>query len=166
MGITVTVSLEWLFAVFGSNSTALTDAAFVTLGAAAASTETVSEIVDDAAAARPAALVHVTSAPAALQVHPIPLPETNVSPAGNGSVTVTAPEATGPAFAIASVKLPFWPTVNVPACVFEIDTSAESTMSSEADDVVLGKYVQVSRPLTSPNEPVHGTFVLLPTSPP
>ena len=39
-------------------------------------------------------------------------------------------------------------------------------MFSGAVLTALGKYVQVSRPLTSPNEPVHGTLVLPPVSAP
>ena len=45
------------------------------------------------------ACVHVSVCPAAVQVHPAPVAPTNVTPAGSVSVTVTALEALGPAFA-------------------------------------------------------------------
>jgi len=103
IGITVVGSLELLFELFGSTTVALTVAVFVTDGAAAGPTWTDSVIADEAPEARPAGFVHVTAWPTAPHVQPEPLAPTKVRPAGNVSATVTAPDATLPAFASASV---------------------------------------------------------------
>ena len=70
----------------------LTVAVLDTLGAAAASTVTVRVIAGAeafAAMVLAAGRTQVTTCPAAVQlVHPVPVPDTNVKPAGSVSVTV------------------------------------------------------------------------------
>ena len=94
VGTTVVTSpaLVLLPALPAGSPPPLTLAEFVTLGAAAAPTPAVSVIaLVPPLAAMDVALVQVTSWPTAEQLHPTPVPETNVSPAGRLSVTVTVP---------------------------------------------------------------------------
>src|SRR5205814_360464 len=88
-----------------SGSVTLPDtvALLVTEGAAAGPTATVRVMADVAPLARPAAFVQVTAWPTALQLHPVPVPDTKVSPAGSVSVTVRAPESEGPLLPIVRV---------------------------------------------------------------
>ena len=70
----------------------VTVAVFVTEGTAAAATETSSVILGrEFPAASGPACVQVTSCKTAPQVHPVPVAETKVKPAGNVSVAVIGP---------------------------------------------------------------------------
>ena len=107
-----------LFAGFASPAV-LALAVFVTLGTAPAATDTVSRITDESAAAIGPALVHVTVAPDAEQLHPAPVPLTKSKPAGSGSVTVIAPVVElDPMFFTDNRYVPFTPTVNGALAVF------------------------------------------------
>src|SRR5215467_5045885 len=66
-------------------------AVLVTEGTAAAATLTVRVIVLLPFAPMGPAFVQVTTCTAAVQLHPVPTPDTNPNPAGNVSVTVIAP---------------------------------------------------------------------------
>ena len=63
-------------------------------------------------------------APAAEQLHPVPVAETKPSPVGRLSVTVSPPVvAAVPTFVTLSVYTPFCPTVKLPVWLFAIATS-------------------------------------------
>src|SRR6266851_3271708 len=103
VGFTVVGSLEVLLARLGSGAVPLTVAVLVTDGAAAAPTPTVRVMVELPPEARPAALVQLTIWPLALHVHPLPVPETKLRPAGRVSPTVSVPDGDGPALPTSSV---------------------------------------------------------------
>ena len=77
-----------------------TVAQLVTCRSAATPIETTSSTVDDVPAESTVLRVHVTRLPAAPQLHPVPLADTNVSPAGGASVTMTLSATEGPSFVI------------------------------------------------------------------
>jgi hypothetical protein len=108
-------------------------APFVTVAGALASTLTVSEIgLPALLAAMLVVLVHVTVAPASLQVQPVPLAALYVSPVGSVSTTVTVPDvATLPLLPTAIVYVPVAPATNVPVCDFAI-------VSTGAPEIVVG----------------------------
>src|SRR5438552_2180023 len=90
-------------------------AVFVTLGTAPAATLTVNVIVLLAVAANGPAFVQVTTCSTAEQLQPVPVPDTNPSPAGNVSLTVIVPVvAVLPTLEIASEYTPLTPTVKLP----------------------------------------------------
>ena len=88
---TVVRSEELLFPALVSFAVE-TLAVLVTEGTAAAATLTVN-VIDPAAVPAPSgpAFVQVTTCTAAVQLHPVPTPDTNPNPVGNVSVTVIAP---------------------------------------------------------------------------
>ena len=89
--MTVVGSDAELFPVATSPGVA-TAAEFVTLGTAATATLTVRVIgLLLAPAASGPAVVQVTAWPTALQLHPVPVPDTYVRPVGSVSVTVIVP---------------------------------------------------------------------------
>lgn len=87
--ITVVGSLAVLLASVGSVVVLETLAVLVAV-IAVAPTATVKLIVELAPEAKGLGLVQVTVCPAAEQVQPVPVPDTNVKPVGKVSVTVTA----------------------------------------------------------------------------
>ena len=101
-GVTVVLSEELLLAAFGSAVVAATDATFdSTAPWAGAVTVTVIAGADVPVAS--AGLVQLTDTfPVLVQVQPVPVAETNVTPAGSVSVTVREAASDGPAFATAS----------------------------------------------------------------
>src|SRR5688572_12071649 len=95
-GASTTVgSLLELFELSASPGTE-TAAEFTTEGAAPPPTATVSVTDVLVAAGIELGCVHVTTWPTALQVHPEPVPDTNVSPLGRVSVTVVVPDVLMP----------------------------------------------------------------------
>ena len=98
--VTAFVTLLLSFVETWSKVVPETVAVFVTLGAAAAPTVTVSVMAFIVAPlATGPALVQVTTPLALLQVQPVPVAETYVSPAGRVSFTVMGPLALcGPLF--------------------------------------------------------------------
>ena len=99
----------------------VTVATLVTLGTAATPTPTIK--VMGLPFAPTAAIgvtdVQVTFCPTAAHVQPTPVPDTNVKPAGSGSVTVTVPAvAAVPLLAGVMVYVPLRPTMKSPTCDF------------------------------------------------
>jgi hypothetical protein len=95
----------------------VTVAVFVTLGTAAPLAFTVKAIGGSAAPAfNVGGCVHVTTWPDAPQTHPVPTPLTNVSPAGNVSVTTIglSSRCVPAAFATVSAYVFVPPTVKSP----------------------------------------------------
>ena len=94
-GVTVVDALAALFAAFGSNSVAVTEALLVIEPPAEGAVTVI--VIAGAAVTASVVLVQVTVPDALLQVHPVPVAETNVTPAGSVSVTETELAALGPA---------------------------------------------------------------------
>ncbi len=131
-GASTTVgSVATSLAGFVSRLALLTVAVLVTPGAAAAPTWTVSVRSGSVApAASGGGCVQVTSCAAAAQVQSVPLPETNVSPAGRVSVTVMtlSSRCTPGALATRIVYAPLAPATKLPACDFWIDRSTTGSL--------------------------------------
>ena len=132
--VTVMAStFDVLLAVLLSVHVQATTAVLVMLAAALAATFTFSVITEVAlVASGVAALTQVTSCPAALHVHPVPVPLTNVRPAGSVSVTVMVP-VVGP-FAVLLVTVivncaPSCPCAKFPTCVLAIVKSGRALMT-------------------------------------
>src|SRR5690606_20114695 len=92
---TVTVSVEVWLPPVPSNIGCETSAVLSVEAAAVPSTATVNTSVGRSAstAMLGALLLQVTTCPTALQVQPVPVPETKVRPVGSVSVTVAVPTA-------------------------------------------------------------------------
>jgi hypothetical protein len=95
-------------------------AVFMMVPGAASATATVKVMFPAApAAAIGPGLVQVTTCTIAAHVQFVPVPETNVVPAGSVSVTVIVPVvAAAPVLPTAIVKTPFCPSVKFPTCDF------------------------------------------------
>ena len=122
--VTVTLSVEELFAAFASPAVA-TAAVLLILPEAELPTETTSGIV---AAELPALIgpgfVHVTACPEALQFHPVALPDTNVNAEARVSVTVIVPVVgPDPTLLTAMLNVPVVPPVKLPVWDLVIERS-------------------------------------------
>ena len=102
-GVTVVDAVEVLFAGVWSGVVAVTVAVSVSVAAwAGAVTTTV--IAGAVAPLASAGRVHVTDTfPTLVHVQPVPVADTNVTPAGSVSVTDSPDAAAGPAFATVNV---------------------------------------------------------------
>ena len=97
-GITVVgASVKVLLLESGSGVVLETLAVLVTVAAVFAPTPTVKVIVEFVPDASPSVLVQVTVCPEAVQVQPVPVPDTKLMPVGKVSVTVMGAAAVGPA---------------------------------------------------------------------
>ena len=96
-GITVVGSFAVLLLELGSGVVLVTVAVLVTLAAVFAPTLTVKVIAELAPEASPLVLVQVTVCPEAVQLQPVPVPDTKLMPVGRVSVTVMGAAAVGPA---------------------------------------------------------------------
>lgn len=100
--LTVVVAEEVLLARFGSAVAAPTVARFVRVAPWAGAVTTI-VMVGAVAPVASAGLVQVTDTfPELVQTHPVPVAETNVTPAGSVSVTDSVAAFDGPAFATTS----------------------------------------------------------------
>jgi hypothetical protein len=122
-------------------------AVFVTLAGALAATCTVSVIaLPEAAAAIAVALVHVTTPPAALHVHPVPLAALKVKPVGSVSVTVSVPDvARFPELLTTSAYVPVCPATNEP--VWDFASASTGAPESVVGSVAVGAF-EAPPPLT------------------
>ncbi len=120
----------------GARSTLALDtcAVLATDGIAAAPTATVRVMSgNDCPGSRNGGCVQVTSCPAAVQLQPVPVPDTKLSPAGSVSVTVTtlSSRCWPAAFATRSVYTPFAPEEKLPAWVFVMERSTVGSLVAD-----------------------------------
>jgi hypothetical protein len=147
-------------------------AVLVTLAGAFAATFTTSEIgFPVPATAILVVLVHVTTAPAAEQVQPVPVAALNVRPVGSVSLTVIVPDvATLPVLPTLIVYVPVWPVVKLPVCDFAIASTGEP--ARVVGSVATGVFVAppplaLTEFVSEPGEPVALTtsVIALPAAP-
>jgi hypothetical protein len=138
--VTPVVVDDVLLPAFGSAVVEDTDAVFVNEPACAGAVTT-TVIVGAVTPVANTARVHDTDTfPVFEHTQPVPDADTNVTPAGNASVTRTPAASDGPRFTTTNEYVTVPPAVTVPGPVFVIDRSADADTDVVTDDELFAAF--------------------------